>query len=130
MDVIVFYDAERFMDGFQEEILQLLQNIVRVRESKPKARKIKILRLSKLSKDELLEFENKYNCYIEYDTILLLRNKYIPSLNAFGAQEYFENKNYVIKYFDKMNRLSSKNYEVKHKLMPEILINLEVPAPR
>lgn len=41
--------------------------------------------MPKLEPEDLKKFEEKYGCYIEFDTLLLLRNKYIPVLNSFGA---------------------------------------------
>ena len=33
-------------------------------------------------------------------------------MNAYGAQEYFENKDYLVKYFEKLNKIKADNYEV------------------
>lgn len=68
--------------------------------------------MNELSAEEQKKFEEKYGCYIEYDTILLLKNKLISAMNAYGAQEYFENKNYLVKYFEKLNKIKADNYEV------------------
>jgi hypothetical protein len=65
-----------------------------------------------MSPEEQAKFEERYNCYLEFDTILLLRNKYITALSAYGAQEFFDNKEYLVRYFEKMNKLTKKNYDV------------------
>lgn len=73
------------MDSFQEEVLALVLKLVTLKELKPKARKLRIMKLPKMNPAEQKQFEEKYGCQLDYDTILLLRNKYIPVLNTFGA---------------------------------------------
>lgn len=59
--------------------------------------------------EKLIErFESKYKITIEYDTILLLKNKYIQKLYNFNANDYFDNRILMLNYFKKINKLNYK----------------------
>jgi len=54
------------------------------------------------------KFEEKYKITVEYDTILLLKNKYIPRIYNFNANDYFDNRIMLLNYFKKINKINSK----------------------
>lgn len=73
-------------------------------------RRLKILRLKGPITEEMKkEFSSKYHVDIEDDTLLLLKNKYIKSLYAFNASDYFENRMVLVNYFKKLNKITTKN---------------------
>jgi hypothetical protein len=67
------------------------------------------LTLNESINEKLIErFESKYKITIEYDTILLLKNKYIQKLYNFNANDYFDNRILMLNYFKKINKLNYK----------------------
>lgn len=72
-------------------------------------RPLKILTLNESISDKLIaKFDEKYKINIEYDTILLLKNKYIQRLYNFNANDYFDNRILMLNYFKKINKLNYK----------------------
>lgn len=71
-----------------------------------KARNTKFMKVSFKNRQELDDFCKKYSVKIERDTILLLRNRYLEPLYAFNSYDWFENQEYVFKYFKKISKLT------------------------
>jgi len=109
-DVIIFWDPEKYVDRFQDEIATYLQTFERYQKML-KGRKSKVLVLRPKSAEDIKKFQEKYQIQVKDDTILLLRNKYLRSFYQFDAEHYFQRQDFIFKYFRKMQKLDSKKWE-------------------
>jgi hypothetical protein len=109
--VIVFIEPDRFRESFQQEVGALLEKLVSVRQMTQKKRQLTVFLINQVTPEIQKQFQDKYNSDIETDSILMLRNKYIQSFYSFTPEDYFENKEYLLKYFAKINKLSEKNFD-------------------
>lgn len=90
--------------------MELIQIVEGAQNMKSKAKRpIKIMVLRRALNQKLIEeFETKYQVTLEYDSLLLLKNKNINTFYVFTASDYFENKILIFKYFDKIIKINQK----------------------
>ncbi|CAD8168376.1 unnamed protein product [Paramecium octaurelia] len=107
-DIVIVVDPDRFVEHFLDELLQVVDQVVKVQRVRSK-RPLKVLTLNEPITEKLVrDFEQKYKITIEQDTIMLLKNKYIQRIYNFNANDYFENRILLINYFKKINKLTQK----------------------
>lgn len=67
------------------------------------------------------DFDAKYKVGLESDTILLLKNRYFQeSFYRFGPYDYFDNQDYIFKYFKRLPKLNQKNHKEFLQTLPHI----------
>lgn len=63
---------------------------------------IVFMRLEFTEKNSMDSFQKKYKLDIDEETIFIFKNKYFD-LTCFGFNEYFSDKDYIVKYFKEVS---------------------------
>ena len=72
-----------------------------------RGRPIKFFKLEFKSEEEKQAFDKKYQVGFENDSILLMKNRYFQdAFYKVGAEDYFDNQEYIFKYFKKVSKLN------------------------
>ncbi|EAR83568.3 thioredoxin (macronuclear) [Tetrahymena thermophila SB210] len=106
-NVIIFLEPSRFKESFVKEIEAFLEN-VNAFQHMVKARPIVFMRVEFSEQNSLNSFMNKYKVDIEEETLFLFKNRYLD-LSPFSFNEYFGDKDAIVKYFREINQLNKSN---------------------
>ena len=110
-ELIILVNSESFIDSFQKDVDDYLFNLGLMTENiRKNKRKIRFFKLSLTSKEQIADFEKKFNVRLGRDVLLLLKNRYFQNFISFSVSQFFNQKEYLIQAFEKIKKIKSANF--------------------